>query len=151
MDIFSDTFSALIKSLNKNNVDYLLIGGYAVVLHGYNRFTADMDILFKPDIENGKKLLQCIQAFGYDVSEFERVDLTKEIHFRIGEQPDVVDLINTTIGIDFTTVFERGTWMKINELDVKVIHINDLISNKKALNTFKDLADAEELIKIKKE
>lgn len=148
MDLFSDTFTALIKSLNKNKVDYLLIGGYAVVLYGYNRFTADMDILFKPDKKNGERLLQTIQDFGYDVSEFTHLDLSKEIHFRIGEQPDVVDLINSTIGVDFNTVFEKGTWMKINDLDIKVIHLNDLIRNKKALNTFKDLADAEELLKI---
>ncbi len=56
MDLFSESFSALIKSLNKNKVDYLLIGVYAVVLYGYNRFTADMDILFKPAQKNGENL-----------------------------------------------------------------------------------------------
>ena len=77
------------------------------------------------------------------------MDFTNSIHLRLGEYPNSIDLINQTIGIDLKNVFKRGIIINLDDLPCKIIHLDDLIANKKALNTFKDLADAEELVKIR--
>ena len=67
----------------------------------------------------------------------------------IGEFPNSIDLINHTLGIDFNEAFERSKRIRIGKISTRVIHVNDLISNKSALNTYKDLAHAEALKKIR--
>ena len=111
--------------------------------------TEDLDILYQPSPENGKKLLDSLSILGYDINSFLNHDFTKPTHFRLGEVPNTIDLINDITGVDLNTVFSRGINLKVQDLKVPVISIEDLITNKKALNTYKDLADAEMLIKIK--
>ena len=141
----------LFRALNKSNVKYIVIGGYAVNYYGYSRMTEDIDIFFLPEKENGRKLLQALESLGYDTTTFNKENFEESIHIRLGEVPNTIDLINETVGIDPTRSIENAEVHKISEVEVPFISLEDLISNKKALNTYKDLADAEMLEKeIKK-
>jgi hypothetical protein len=143
-------FTKIVLSLNKHHVDYLVIGGLAVNLYGYARMTEDIDILFRPEKANGKKLLIVLNEFGFDIKSIQDLDFSEPLHLRLGEFPNSVDLINHTVGVDLKKIFKNGRIFIIGKIPVKVIDLIDLIENKTALNTYKDLADAENLKKIKK-
>lgn len=143
------SYKELFESLNEYGVIYVIIGGYAVNYYGYSRMTEDLDLLFQPTTQNGKRLLSALQEIGFDITQYSYHDFSKQTHFRLGDPPNTVDVINNTKGLDLKTVFKNSIKITINNIPVPLISLDDLISNKKALNTFKDLADAEMLLKIK--
>ena len=149
MDLFSDEFLKLFRVFQKHNVEIVLVGGMAVTLHGYHRFTEDVDLFFYPSTENGIKLISALEEFGYDTEGFNENDFSKALHFRLYEKDSYIDLLNATVGVTADEIFKSATTFTIKELEIKVIHINQLIQNKIALNTSKDSADAEALIKIR--
>lgn len=149
MDLFSDEFLKLITTFQKNNVEIVLVGGMAVTLHGYHRFTEDIDLFFYPSNDNGMKLISALEEFGYDTTDFNETDFSKAMHFRLYEKDSYIDLLNATVGVTADDIFKYATSFPIKELQLKVIHINQLIENKIALKTSKDSADAEALIKIR--
>ncbi len=146
--MFAD-LKKLFVLFNRYNVDYLIIGGYAVNLYGYSRMTEDVDILFKPGKINGNKLVKVLVEFGVDLTELSNHDFEHSTHLRLGEYPNSIDLINDTVGLDLSVVFDNGKSFQIDEIQIKVIDLDDLIANKLALNTYKDLADVEELKKLR--
>ena len=147
--MFAD-LKKFIVLLNKYDVEYLIIGGYAVNIYGYARMTDDVDILFKSGKVNGNKLLKVLIEFGVDLLDLSSHDFENSTHLRLGEYPNSIDLINDTVGLDFSVVFDNGKIFQIDGIQVKVINLDDLIANKQALNTYKDLADVEELKKLRK-
>ena len=68
-----ETLVEICTFLNKHEVDYLLIGGVAVVFHGYTRSTADLDFWYNPTITNFQKIINAIKEYGIDVSELEKI------------------------------------------------------------------------------
>jgi hypothetical protein len=149
MDLFSDELLKLIQTFQKNDVGIVLVGGMAVTLHGYKRFTEDVDLFFYPSDENGIKLIKALEEFGYDTSEFTETDFSQPLHFRLYEKDSYIDLLNATVGVTPDEIFSHATSFPIQGLIINVIHINQLIQNKIALNTSKDRADAEALLKIR--
>ena len=71
-DIFNEDFSDFISCFNRHKVDYVLVGGMAVVLNGYNRTTGDMDVWVKKSGENYDKILAAFQDFGMLVFDMTR-------------------------------------------------------------------------------
>jgi len=63
--VFNQDFKEFIKSLNDNKVRYLIVGGYAVALHGYPRYTKDLDIWIELYPENAVKLIKALDQFGF--------------------------------------------------------------------------------------
>lgn len=71
-NIFHDDFRDFIKALNSQQVEYILVGGYSVILYGYARTTGDIDIWVNPVSENYNKLVKSFQEFGmplFDMTE----------------------------------------------------------------------------------
>ena len=68
MDIFFDEHKELFRALLKADVEFILVGGYAVNVHGYVRATSDMDIWLKPDNNNKHKLAELLLSLNYDKS-----------------------------------------------------------------------------------
>lgn len=138
-----------IRLLNRREVEYVIAGGYAVNIYGYSRMTENIDILFKADQTVGANLLKAIRDFNIDTSELKDHDFSKPTHLRIGESPNSIDLINETAGIDAGEIFNRGKEISIEGTKLKVIAFEDLIENKKALHTYKDIADVDHLTMIR--
>ena len=63
-NILNDDFIDFLKFFNQFQVDYILVGGYAVIFHGYNRTTGDLDVWVKPTVNNYRKMLLAFKAFG---------------------------------------------------------------------------------------
>src|SRR5271156_2480526 len=95
-DIFNDDFRDFLQSLNNNDVEYILVGGYAVILHGYRRPTGDLDIWVNQTKENYHKLVRAFNEFGLPVFDMtEQTFLNSEIAdvFSFGRAPVSIDIL----------------------------------------------------------
>ena len=94
--IFNDDFRDFIRALNNNNVEYILVGGYAVILHGYRRVTGDMDIWVNRTKENYSKLTNAFLQFGlavFDMTEEKFLNADTADVFSYGRPPVSIDII----------------------------------------------------------
>jgi predicted nucleotidyltransferase len=143
-----DDFKEFLKCLNSRRVRYLLIGGWAVGIHGNPRLTADMDLLIGVDDKNIDGIIAALADFGIKGAQpefFKKKDNT----FRIGVAPLRIEILNKASGISFETCYARKKVVKLDGMQVKVISKSDLIKNKSAAKRPKDLADVAELKRIK--
>lgn len=139
-----DDFRDFLNSLNGNGVKYLLLGGWAVGAYGNPRATGDMDVLIAIDDANLAKLQKALYEFGaptVDKAHFKE----KGNVFRMGRSPIKIEIINDASGIDIDECFNRRNLISIDGLDVSIISLEDLITNKKAAGRAKDIADVEDL------
>jgi predicted nucleotidyltransferase len=151
MNIFTESHQELLKSLIKHQVNFLLIGGYAVIYYGYKRTTGDMDLWFEPSNENKLKLIPVLQEFGFDkedVTHISQLDFTKHLAFHFWEEPERVDCLTKISNVDFEDAFKQKMIADIEGILVPIIQYKHLIMSKMTTNRLKDKADIEELQKI---
>ena len=149
--ILNEKFSDFISLLNKADVKYVLVGGWAVIFEGYSRTTGDMDFFIEADENNAIKVLGVIKAFMGSTLGFTKDDFLKEDNvIMLGRPPFRIDILTSISGISFKEAFESSHIYVDKNLSIRCIHINELIRNKKASGRTKDLADAEMLEKILK-
>lgn len=154
MDILNEGLLEFWKSLNKNNVVYLMVGGFAVRFNGFNRATEDLDLWLKDNIENRKNFRKAYAESGYgDYPSFEKMIFVPGwTQFYIADGI-ILDIMTSMKGLENKSFDECYQQARIADLDgVKVpfLHINDLLVNKKAVARPKDQLDVLELEKIKK-
>ena len=154
--MFSQDTCDMIRLLNKHHVDYMIVGGYAAIYHGYVRFTADIDFFYKSDKENSIRLFQAFQEFWEGtVPVIESyLELTKKGRvFQFGQPPNRLDFINEIDGVVFddctNTMCTEIIQCAKEELTIHFIGLDELIKNKKAAGRPKDLIDVDYLEKIK--
>lgn len=139
-------FKEFLKLLNSNNVEYLLIGGYAVNIHGYVRMTNDMDVWVRPTPGNAVRVVSAVREFGFCPP-----DLVPELFtqpnsvVRMGVPPQRVEILTSPSGIDFDTCYPERVTVEIDEIPIPVISLARLRQNKAAAGRLKDLADIENL------
>jgi hypothetical protein len=148
-NIFNSDFRDFIACLNTNNVRYILVRGYSVILHGYSRTTGDLDLWVERTAENYFKIKNAFEEFGMPV-----FDMTEEnfLHhpvwdvFTFGIPPVAIDLMIGMEGFNFHEIYERSVIFKDEDLEIRVIHKNDLIAAKQKAGRSKDLDDLENLL-----
>jgi predicted nucleotidyltransferase len=148
MNIFNDDFHDFIQCLNKHEVEYVLVGGYAVIIRGYSRSTGDMDIWVNKTQANYTKLQFAILEFGLPPQAIMREQFfSNEFDvFSFGKPPYAIEIMTAVKGLDFTTTYALSTVEHIDsKIEVRVIHLNQLIEAKKAAGRNKDLNDLENL------
>ena len=143
---FPQDFSEFLKLLNDHNVEYLLVGGFAVALHGYPRATADMDVWVARTVLNSERLVDCLREFGFDMPTL-TPDLFADPNLivRMGEAPLRIEILTEIDGVEFDQCVHRAIHQEIGELTVPVIGLEDLKVNKRASGRAKDLDDLENL------
>ena len=139
-------FKEFLKLLNSNQVEYLLIGGYAVGYHGYPRATADMDIWIAVNPGNGIKIVRVLKEFGFDLPElspdlFQQEDKV----IRMGIPPMRIELITSIDGVSFNDCYKYRIEDEIDGVKANIIDLEHLKINKKASGRYKDLNDLEHL------
>ncbi|RFS19023.1 hypothetical protein DVR12_25830 [Chitinophaga silvatica] len=145
--IFNDDFRDFIQAMNKHNVEYILVGGYAVILHGYRRVTGDMDIWVNRTKENYLKLTLAFMEFGlpiYDMTEAKFFADNIDV-FSYGRPPVSIDIITNLKGVEFNSAFANAQLFNDEGLMIRFLHLNNLIEAKKAVGRHKDLDDIEKL------
>ncbi len=136
----------LCRLFGARGVEYLLIGGQAVVAHGYPRLTKDMDLWLRPSLENGELVLSALADFGAQLVEFDARRFTDpETLIMLGREPFRVDLLTHIPGVDFEMAWSRRDYVTLEGVTVPLISRQDLIANKKAVGRLQDLADVEAL------
>lgn len=151
MNIFFDAHKQVLQKLIEQKVDFILVGGYAVNYHGYNRTTGDMDIWLMPDNKNKLRLLQALILLGFDEAGINTIkgwDFEKPQLFSILEKPFQTEFITHISGVKYAEAINNIIKADIDGMTLQVIHVNNLIQNKKASARLKDLADVEYLEKI---
>jgi hypothetical protein len=140
-------FKEFIELLNKNNVRFIVVGAYAVGLHGYVRFTGDLDIWVEPSVENAAKLMKCLQAFGFgSVSGLSAQDFEKENSVvQLGYPPLRIDILTSVSGITFSESYQKKEITLIDDVNVPYLDLASLKKNKSSTNRKKDLGDLENL------
>ncbi len=149
-NIFYDDFRDFIQALNENQVDYLLVGGYSVIYHGYSRTTGDMDIWVKRDEVNYLKLVSAFNKFGLPVFDMSQINfLSHETWdvFSFGTPPVCIDILVKVKGLDFDECFKSSQFFEDDGLKVRTINYNHLIVAKKSANRPKDIDDINNLTK----
>jgi hypothetical protein len=144
--MLNQDFKEFIQLLNKNKVKYLVIGGYAVAIHGHPRYTKDIDIWLEMSEENSQKLIKALTEFGFGSLGLTPEDFqTPDQIVQLGYPPSRIDLITTPDGIDFQTCYNSKIEIKLNEIPVNFIDLDNLKKNKLASGRLQDLADLENL------
>ena len=151
MNIFTESHQTLLQSLINHKVNFLLVGGYAVIFHGYRRTTGDVDLWFEPTNENKLRLVSVLKEFEFDIDGIEyiaQLDFTKHLAFHFWEEPERVDCLTYISNVKFEEAFEQKIVSDIEGIKVPIIHYTHLIQSKITSNRLKDKADIEELQKI---
>ena len=151
MNVLLDEHRLLAIQLLKAGVEFILVGGYAVIYHGYGRTTGDMDIWLKPENENKKKLISALASYGIlqeDLEELQKRDFTQTLAFHIDEPPKRIDFLTSLSGLTYDEADKIKVFFSIEEHLIPVLHLNHLLTNKLSSGRAKDKADVEELQKI---
>lgn len=137
-------FEEFFELLNKHNVRYVVVGGYAVIFHGYPRLTGDIDIFYQAERNNVEALLNALKDFGFDFQELKAEELVvKGQVLQLGRPPNRIDLLNSITGGEFEEVWGRKVSGKYGKESVSYIHLEDLLKNKRAAARTKDKQDLE--------
>ncbi|MEX2588832.1 MAG: nucleotidyltransferase [Chitinophagales bacterium] len=148
-NIFNDDFRDFINALEQAEVEYILIGGYAVIFHGYNRTTGDLGIWVNPTAENYQSLKMAFSIFGmslFNMTEENFLDTNRNEVFSFGKPPVCIDILTSVKGLEFDKVYKNAKPTKFDELKLRIIDINDLIIAKKAADRNKDKDDLDHLV-----
>ncbi len=144
-------FEDFVALLNNNNVDYMIVGGYALAFHGKPRHTGDLDIWIDLSNDNAIKMVEVLHEFGMASLGLTEVDfLNKGGITQIGYPPLRIDILNEIDGVSFKDAYLNKLIIDIDGLHVNYIGLDDLIKNKQMSGRHQDLTDVNTLLKLKK-
>ena len=143
MEVQED-FKELLALLNEHEVEYVIVGAYALAFHGAPRFTGDLDILVHPSRENAQKIMSALRDFGFGSVGLSPEDFQKPDYVvQLGVAPVRVDFITSLTGV----TWEEADAGKVNgtygDVPVSFLGREQLVANKRALGRKRDLADLE--------
>ena len=147
-NIFNDDFRDFITALNNQQVEYILVGGYSVILHGYSRTTGDLDIWVNKTKENYLKIAKTFLEFGmslFDMTENNFLENPAHNVYTFGRPPVSIDIMTEVKGLIFDAAFKEAEMVEIEGLQIRLIHYDDLIKSKKYSARAKDINDIENL------
>jgi predicted nucleotidyltransferase len=144
--VLNQDFREFVQSLNDNEVRYLVIGGYAVALHGHPRYTKDIDIWIQMTPENANRMVAALNDFGFGSLGLRAEDfLVLDQVIQLGYPPSRIDLITSPPGVDFETCYNSRVQTVIDGVAVSFIDLENLKKSKRAAGRLQDLADLENL------
>jgi|SRR6185436_7251382 predicted nucleotidyltransferase len=136
-------FREFLRLLNSSNVEYLIVGGYAVGYHGYPRPTGDLDIWISNTPANAERVHRALEEFGFDCPL--AVLLQDNQVVRMGISPFRLEVLTTIDGVKFSECYRERVRGLIDGVDVTLISLPRLLQNKKASGRSKDITDLENL------
>lgn len=145
-----DDLKLLIKSLNENDVEYFLIGGYALFAHGYERATTDIDIIVPPTVESGIKVKKALMVLPEKAAKdidpewfVNYVDCESEGDdfgtIRVGDEI-LVDIMFNACGETYETLKQHSRTVYIEDIPIKTIDLLGLLKTKQTVRE-KDISD----------
>ena len=142
----------LLRDFNDANVEYLIVGAYALAAYGHVRATKDMDVWIRRDSQNAAKVLTALTSFGAPLHGLTVEDLTEPATvFQIGVPPFRIDILTAIDGVEFAEAWRDRFETRFGGERTFVISLHHLVKNKKASGRLQDLADVESLEKQPRE
>ena len=132
--LFNRDYWDMIECLQRESVEFMLVGGYAVALHGWPRMTFDIDFWIMANPQNAAAVMRALKAFGVPLMDLKEEDF---------------DILSAISGVAYEDAVSRVVRMEVDGLSLKVIALDDLIANKRASGRPKDLVDAMTLEKMR--
>jgi hypothetical protein len=136
----------MLSALSGEGVEFLVVGAYALAVHGIPRATGDIDLWVRPTEDNAQRVLLALSKFGAPLGDLTAADLaTPGTVFQVGVAPRRIDLLTAIDGVSFEDAWRTRTTLRTGELVVSIIGRAELLVNKRATGRARDAADAEEL------
>lgn len=144
--MLNQDYKDMLLALSGERARYVLVGAYAMAIHGYLRATSDIDIWVMPTSENARAVIRALEIFGAPLQNLTQADLVKDdTVFQIGVAPHRIDILTGAMGLKFDEAAARAVKADLDGIQVLVLSLDDLIRNKRASGRTRDLADAEAL------
>ena len=144
-------FKEFVELLNRHKVEYLIVGGYAVVAHGYPRLTGDLVVWINPTVSNAKRMLHVLKDFGFGGLKITEKDLsTKRTILQFGYVHLRIDVLTAIDGVEFASAFSKKFKQRFSGNIINFISKQDLTINKIRVGRHQDLADLEKLTEKKR-
>jgi hypothetical protein len=141
-----DEYLNLLRHFHAEGVEYVVVGGYAVIAHGFPRTTGDLDLLVNPTRPNAGRVVRALAHFGYTQGEFEEADFTTVPNFLSFSAGGVwIDLMTSVLGIGFEEAAADALELLFADVPVRYIGLAALRATKLATGRPQDLRDLENL------
>jgi hypothetical protein len=137
-------YKELLRLLNEFEVEYLIVGGYAVMKYGEPRYTKDLDVWVHNSAENSIRLVAALKQFGapLDHDGISAETFTgKQVVYQIGVAPVRVDILTEITAVEFSDAWQKKVTGSFFGVPVHFISLDDLLTNKRALGRDSDLTD----------
>jgi hypothetical protein len=145
MEIQAD-YRDLLKLFNEHEVEYIIVGAFALAFYGVPRFTGDIDIYLKPGNPNADRIILALNEFGFGSLGLKSADFEHEDQvIQLGVPPVRIDLITSLTGVCWEEVYINRLYGHYGDVEVCFIGRDQFIKNKRATGRKKDLADLEML------
>jgi len=139
-------FQGFIESFLKHKVRFLIVGGYALAVHGHPRYTKDLDVWVWVDPGNSERIIAALEEFGFGSLGLSSGDfLDPDVVVQLGREPQRIDILTFATGLEFSVAYEHRILVDISGLSVPFLSVEDLRKNKLSTGRLRDQADAAEL------
>ena len=136
-------FRDFFRALNRNNVEYVIVGSYALAFHGQPRATGDIDVWIRPSPANSEALMQALQDFGFETLDISSRDILSGKVIQLGFPPVRIDLMTVLEGLTRQETWESRNRGMFGDQPVFYLGRDAFVKNKRTLGRHKDLADLE--------
>jgi hypothetical protein len=146
--MLNEDYKEMLQILLDNKVKFLIVGAYAMGMHGYPRATGDLDIWVQPSTPNSINIYNSLAKFGATLDQINaETFIEKKIVFQVGIVPRRIDILTFIDGVEFDAAFKNRDNIEIEGITIPFLSKKDLIKNKEASGREKDKLDANYLKK----
>lgn len=144
--MLSSDYKDILSALNEEKAEYIIVGAYAIAVHGFPRATGDIAIWINHTRENVKRVWRALTEFGAPLADYEEADLYEEgVVIQIGVAPARIDILTSIDNVNFSEAWEARMEVEVEGIIINAISKEHLIINKKAIGRPQDLVDIERL------
>jgi len=135
-------FKEMLSCLKEEEVDFIVVGAYALAAHGFPRATGDIDIWVRNSFGNAQKIMRALVKFGAPVSDLSEEDFTApDVVVQLGVEPCRIDLLTGIDGIEFEAAWPNRVGITVDDIEIDILSKEDLLRNKLATGRDKDQGD----------
>lgn len=145
MDLNHD-FRDMLKCLNARNVEYVVVGSFALAFHGRPRATGDIDLWVRPSASNAERIMSALADFGMALPGLSSEDFHQPDRVvQLGYPPMRIDLVTSITGVSWEAAAAGAVSTEMGGVPVRVLGLREFVANKKAVGRPKDLGDIDGL------
>jgi hypothetical protein len=143
-------FQEFVELFVEHEVEFLIVGGYALAAHGHPRYTKDLDVWVWIGAENAQRIMTALEEFGFGDLGLTAADFQDpDVMVQLGHEPQRIDILTFASGLHFSDAYKNRVYVTIGKVQAPFISVDDLRTNKLATGRPRDIADVADLPKTK--